>query len=88
MLKNKNLEEYLKIIKPILLGVIAVPIPNEKNAFKPEEISKVCQQLKIKNYSKISINQANNFLYTKIKPKKILISGSLYLVGKVRNKYL
>ncbi len=88
MLKNKNLQEYLKIIKPILLGVIAVPIPNEKNAFRPEEISKVCQQLKIKNYSKISINQANNFLYTKIKPKKILISGSLYLVGKVRNKYL
>ena len=36
----------------------------------------------------ITINSANKILLTKIKPKTILISGSLYLVGKIRNLYL
>ena len=88
MLNNKNLYSYLKIIKPILYGAIAIPIPDEKNSFKPQEIIKICKKLKIKNYSKDSIDEANLFILEKIKPKTILITGSLYLVGKIRDRYL
>ena len=88
MLNNKNLYEYLKILSPILVGVIAIAIPNEKNSFTPKEIVKVCNKLKLKNTTQTSIIKANNFLLKHIKPKTILISGSLYLVGKIRSKYL
>ena len=88
MLNNKNLFDFLKKIKPILNGVIAVSIPNEKNTFKPREIIKICNLLGLESFSQPSINKANQFLLEKIKPKNILISGSLYLVGKIRDKYL
>ena len=88
MLKNKNLFDFLKKMKPILNGVIAVSIPNEKNTFLPEEIIKVCKLLRLESFSQPSINKANQFLIKKIKPKIVLISGSLYLVGKIRDKYL
>lgn len=88
MLNNKKLYLFLKKLKPILNGVIAVPIPNEKNTFTPEEVVKICNKIKIKSYSQKSINDANLFLMKEIKPKTVLISGSLYLVGKIRDKYL
>ena len=88
MLNNKNLFDFLKKIKPILNGVIAVSIPDEKNSFKPKEIIKVCDLLKLQSFPQSSINKANQFLLNKIKSKVILVSGSLYLVGKIRDKYL
>jgi len=88
MLNNKNLFDFLKKIKPILKGVVAVSIPDEKNSFIPEEIIKVCDLLGLEGCSQPSINKANQFLLKKIKPKVVLITGSLYLVGKIRDKYL
>ena len=88
MLNNKNLFDFLKKIKPILNGVIAVSIPDEKNTYIPKEIIKICDLLGLESFSQSSINKANQFLLKKIKPKIILISGSLYLIGKIRNKYL
>ena len=88
MLNNKNLFDFLKKIKPILKGVVAVSIPDEKNSFIPEEIIKVCDLLGLEGFSQPSINKANQFLLKKIKPKVVLITGSLYLIGKIRDKYL
>ena len=88
MLNNKSLYEYLKKLKPIIKGVVAIPIPNENNSFKPHEIEKICNKLKIDGYSKKNYNLANNFLFKEIKPDIILVTGSLYLVGNIRNKYL
>lgn len=88
MLNNKKISDFLKIVKPILNGVIAIPIPNEKNSFKPCEIIKISNHLKLQSYTKQTINEANNLLIKKIKAKNILISGSLYLIGNIRNKYL
>jgi dihydrofolate synthase/folylpolyglutamate synthase len=88
MLNNKNLFDFLKKIKPILKGVVAVSIPDEKNSFIPEQIIKVCDLLGLEGFSQPSINKANQFLLKKIKPKVVLITGSLYLVGKIRDKYL
>ena len=59
-----------------------------KDDFLPEEIIKVCKLLKLEGFSQPSINKANQFLIKKIKPRIVLISGSLYLVGKIRDKYL
>ena len=88
MLNNKNVLSFLKIIKPITLGVIAIKIKGEENSFTPQQISENCKKLNIKCFKKRSINDANNFLASKIMPKKILICGSLYLIGKVRYLYL
>ena len=88
MLNNKNINLFLRKIKPILLGVIPVAIPNEKNAYLAEEIDRVCKNLKLKSFPQNSINKANNFILKKVKPEAILVTGSLYLVGKVRKKYL
>jgi len=88
MLNNKNLYGYLKKIKPILKGVVAVSIPDEKNSFEPQEIIKKCEELKIVSFAQNSITNANKFLTINIKPNIVLVSGSLYLIGKIRNKYL
>ena len=88
MLNNKNINLFLRKIKPILLGVIPVAIPNEKNTYLAEEIDKACKKLKLKSFPQNSINKANNFILKKVKPETILVTGSLYLVGKVRKKYL
>ena len=88
MLNNKDLYGFLKKLKPILIGVIAISIPDENNSFIPTDIKKICDKLIIKCFIKSSVSNANKFLINVIKPKKILISGSLYLIGKIRNKYL
>jgi len=88
MLNNKNLYIFLKKIKPIIKGVIAISIPNEKNSFTPEEIIKTCNSLNLPSFPKSSILQANKFLLEKIKPQTVLVTGSLYLIGKIRNQYL
>ena len=88
MLNNKDLLSYLKIIKPVTLGVVAIKIKGEKNSFTPQQISMNCSKLNIACFEKKSIKDANNFLTTKVMPKNILICGSLYLVGKIRYLYL
>ncbi|MDC0195146.1 bifunctional folylpolyglutamate synthase/dihydrofolate synthase [Alphaproteobacteria bacterium] len=88
MLKNKNIKAFLKILKPITLGVIAIPIPGEINCFTSSEIKKVCNVLKINSIEAQSIKEANKKLIHNLKSKTILVTGSLYLVGKVRKNYL
>ena len=88
MLNNKDIYGYLKKIKPIIKGVVPILIPGEKNSFKPEEIGIYCDKLGLKHFPKASILKANNFLSNQIKAEVILVSGSLYLIGKIRKKYL
>ena len=88
MLNNKDLYGFIKKLKPILSGVIALKIPNEKNSFTTKEIKQVVTKLNISCTEKKSIIQANDFLLNNIKPKTLLISGSLYLIGKIRKQYL
>ena len=88
MLNNKNIYSFLKILKPILIGTVGITIPKEINALTTKEISHTCKKLKIRNFQKKSIDEANKFLSKIVKPKTILITGSLYLAGKIRDKYL
>ena len=87
MLNNKDLKNYLLIIKKIITGVIAIKIPGEENSFSTDQISKICKELNIMCVKQKNINIANKLLVNNIKPQEIIISGSLYLVGKVRKLY-
>ena len=88
MLKNKDIRAFLKILKPITLGVIALPIPGEINCFTSNEIKKVCSSLNINSIEASSIKEVNKKIKDNLKSKTILITGSLYLVGRVRKNYL
>jgi|TARA_B100001964_G_scaffold149657_1_gene164843 dihydrofolate synthase/folylpolyglutamate synthase len=88
MLNNKDLVKYLLIIKKIISGVIAVKIPGEKNSFSTDQISKVCKTFNIECVEQKNIKEANSLLINNIKPQEIIISGSLYLVGKIRKLYI
>ena len=87
MLNTKKIKEFLSIIQNQIEGIVAIKIPEEKNAFTTNQILKKCKQLKINCIKKNSIREANNFLFQQ-STKYILITGSLYLVGKLREKYL
>ena len=84
MLNNKDLYNFLRKIKKFISGVIAVRIPKERNSFTTQEIDTVCKKLKIKCIKQKNIKSANKYLIQLIKPERIVITGSLYLVGKVR----
>ena len=88
MLNNKDLYNYLLKLKKILSGIIAIKIPGEKNSFLSYEIAKVCKKINIRCVQKINIKEANKYLVNEVKPKEIVVSGSLYLVGKIRNLYI
>jgi len=88
MLKNKDIKNYLLNLKSTISGIIALKIPGEKNSFSTKEILKICKQIDIKCITKKNIDDANKYLFNEIQPDEIIISGSLYLVGKIRNLYI
>ena len=87
MLNNKKIEIFLSVIKNQIKSLLAIKIPFEKNAFLPEEITQICDKLKIKNSK---INNIGDFLklIKHSNQKVFLVTGSLYLVGKIRKKFL
>ena len=87
MLNTKKITEFLNIIKNQVEGIVAIKIPKEKNAFTVNQILTKCNKLKINCVKKNNIKEANKFLFQQ-STKYILITGSLYLVGKIRKKYL
>jgi dihydrofolate synthase/folylpolyglutamate synthase len=81
MLKDKNCDQFLKIISRKIDHLIALEIPDEPKSRSVEEI------LKIAHNHQIRSSAAENFddALMKIKceePHLILICGSLYLAGK------
>ena len=88
MMNSKNLNQYLKILKFNIKGVIAVEIPNEKNSIAKEEIKKNCKKIKIKCKTEKDIYDAVTNHINNKKNDQIIITGSLYLVGKTRKKII
>ena len=88
MLNHKNINSFLKSLKKYIAGIIAIKIPGEKNAFTVEEISDVCKKLNIFCIKQKNIISAQNYLLNNIIPERILITGSLYLVGKARRLFI
>ncbi len=87
MLNNKKIETFLKLIKKQITSLLAIKIPNEKNAYFPDQIAKKCNEMSI-NCNKIqNITEALNKI-EESKKKYFLITGSLYLVGKIRSRFI
>ena len=88
MLNHKNIVLFLRSLKNCIAGVIAIKIPGEKNVFTEKEISIICKKLNIFCIKQKNITSAQNYLIKNINPERILITGSLYLVGKVRRLFI
>ena len=87
MINNKKIFNFLKIISNRISYLLALKIPNEKNAFTVNEIGKNCNKLSI-NYIKIkNINEALRHIRNSDQ-KYFLITGSLYLVGGIRKRFI
>ena len=87
MLNNKKIDNFLKIIKKQLTNVIAIKIPNEKNAFTTNEIKEKCNSLSINCIKAKNINEALKMI-RESNQNVFMITGSLYLIGKIRNRFI
>ncbi len=83
MMKNKDVEGFLKPIKSHIHKLIAIKIPQQKNSYDAKDIFEISKSLDINSQITESLKKALQIISnekTSI-PKKILITGSLYLVG-------
>ncbi len=87
MLNNKNVKGFLSILKNNIDTLYPVEIPEEINALTKSEISDITKKLSIKSFLKSNLKDIN-LSVMKTPNKYILITGSLYLVGKIRKNYL
>jgi len=87
MLNNKNAFEFLSILKKNIDTLYPIKIPDEQNAYTQKDIHKISKKLRLDT---VIINNLSNInkLLMKNSNKYILITGSLYLVGKIRKNYL
>ncbi len=87
MLNNKKAFEFLNILKKNIDNLYPIKIPGEQNAFTQKEIYTISKKLNLNTIIEKNLNNINQLLMKK--PNKyILITGSLYLVGKIRKNYL
>ena len=87
MLNNKKAFEFLSIIKKNIDILYPIQIPDEKNAFTQKEIYKVSKKINLKTMIISNLSTINTLLINSSN-KYILVTGSLYLIGKIRKKYL
>ena len=84
MQKNKLPEQFIKSFNNIFEKLITVPISNEPNALKVNELKKIGKKYFLTSTAN-SIQTALKRISSKTN-KTIVIFGSLYLVGEVLNK--
>ena len=87
MLNNKKAFEFLSIIKKNIDILYPIQIPDEKNAYAQKEIYKISKKIKLKTVIVSNLSAINKLLINSSN-KYILVTGSLYLIGKIRKKYL
>ena len=87
MLNNKNIEGFLSKLKKNIDILYPVQIPDEINALNKNQIFDIANKLNIKSLLKPNL-KAINASIIKSPNRYILITGSLYLIGKIRKNYL
>ena len=87
MLNNKNVYEFLSILKEQIDTLYPIKIPDEKNALTQKEIYNISKKIGIKTVNNKSLDNINRILISNSN-RHILVTGSLYLIGKIRKKYL
>ena len=81
-LKNKDVRKILSILKAHINYIIFVPLENTKNSYPIKELKIIAKSKNIKNFYKNSLKGALDSELI-LPESKILIFGSLYLVGEV-----
>ena len=87
MLNNKKASLFLSKIKKRISKILALKIPNEKNSFETRQINEICDLHFIECEQISSINNALNYFKSN-QQRVYLITGSLYLIGKIRKELL
>ena len=87
MLNNKKVDLFLNKIKKRISKVLAISIPDEKNSLKTKQIKEICNLNSIKCEQVNNINEALRY-FRSDQGKIYLITGSLYLIGKIRRRLL
>ena len=87
MLNNKNIFEFLSILKKNIDTLYPIKIPDEQNAYTQKEIHIISKKLKLDTLIIKNLTSINKVLM-KNPNKYILVTGSLYLIGKIRKNYL
>ena len=85
--KEILLDKIQSIIKKNIDILYPIQIPDEKNAYTQKEIYKVSKKIKLKTVSVSNLSTINRLLLNSSN-EYILVTGSLYLIGKIRKKYL
>jgi dihydrofolate synthase/folylpolyglutamate synthase len=84
MLNSKNPGNFLRPLKVHVANICCLAIPSEENAYKSDDLLIVAQNIGISAIKSETIEEAViNLVACSQKPARILICGSLYLVGKV-----
>jgi folylpolyglutamate synthase/dihydropteroate synthase len=87
MLNNKDALGFLSVLKKNINTLYPFQIPNEKNALTKNQINIISKELKINSIVKNTLRGINQSIM-KMPSRYILITGSLYLIGKIKKKYL
>ena len=87
MLNNKKIFQFLSILKKNIDTLYPIKIPHEKNSFSQKDILEIAKKIHLKIIIKKNLSEINHLLISS-RNKYILVTGSLYLVGKIRKKYL
>ena len=88
MMNNKSIEGFLEPIKPYIYKLLAIKIPQQNNSYDAQEIFEISRSLNINSQVTDSLEKALQIISLEKTslPKKILITGSLYLVGSFLEK--
>ena len=84
MLNSKNPEIFLRPLKTHVESIRCLAIPGEENAIKPNDLLLVAQNIGISAIKSDTVEKATvDLVACSQRPARILICGSLYLVGTV-----
>ena len=83
MMNNKDVINFIKKIEKQIDMVFLTPIENQINSFSATQLSKKLKRFKFKTMNFNTVEQA---ISRAPKDKPLLITGSLYLIGKILEK--
>jgi dihydrofolate synthase/folylpolyglutamate synthase len=85
MLQRKSIKDFLQPMAPHISKLFAVTIEGEEDCYSPQSIVKIAAELGISSVEAKTPEAALHLIRQEI-PGRILICGSLYLIGNVLKK--
>jgi len=81
MLNTKLPFEFLRPLAPLTTNLTAVPVPETDSGLSPHDICKVAENLGLSALTAADVRAALDRLAREEPPGRVLVCGSLYLVG-------